>query len=277
MLRKIIFSISVLLLVVFLVIGFAYWNFNRKIDKEVANLSSNTKTETIIVSENMLEDLPNPVKRCLTYSRIVGKPIPHIVRLKQAGKIRQDKKSAWMDFEATEFYSIDPPSFVWKASLPSSKTPLVMGLDKYAEGVGSMNIKMLSLVSLVDAKGSEINQGATMRYLNEMMWFPASYLGKNVSWKAIDNTSAEITLTDEGMSVSAVIYFDEEGKITNFVAKRYRSVGKRFELETWSTPITEYKEFNGIKLPSKGKAVWNLKDGDFEYIELEIKELEYDS
>jgi len=40
------------------------------------------------------------------------------------------------------------------------------------------------------ATGSEIDQGAMMRYLNEMTWFPAAFLGENISWRAIDDTSA---------------------------------------------------------------------------------------
>jgi hypothetical protein len=104
----------------------------------------------------------------------------------------------------------------------------------------------------------------------------AAFLGENISWKAIDDHSAEVTLIQEGRSVSATMYFDQEGKPVNFVAKRYRMVGKRYDLETWSTPYTGYGEFEGLKLPVRGKGVWNLKEGDLEYVELEITELEYD-
>jgi hypothetical protein len=153
---------------------------------------------------------------------------------------------------------------------------MTLGRDAYVNGHGSMLIKMLSLITLVNATGSEIDQGSMMRYLNEMTWFPAAFLGENINWKAIDDRSAEVTLTYQGKSVSATMYFDEEGKPTNFVAKRYRMVGKRYDLETWSTPFTGHGEFEGLKLPVRGKAVWILKEGDLAYVELEITELEYD-
>jgi len=265
------------LLILVVVIGFAYWNFNGRINREVNGLLSGAKSGAgTVVTGEMLRILPQPVQRYMAYSGVLGKQIPRTIRLKQIGKIRQGEKSAWMKLEAVEYYSTSPPGFIWKAFLPTKRFPLTLGRDAYLDGRGSMFIKMLSLIPLVNASGSEIDQGAMMRYLNEMTWFPAAFLGENISWKAIDDTSAEVTLTHQGKSVSATMYFDEEGKRINFVAKRYRMVGKKYDLETWSTPFTGYGEFEGLKLPVRGKGVWNLKEGDLVYVDLEITELKYD-
>lgn len=252
-----------------------YWKFNRAIKNLIENLYSEANTQDVIVTEAMIKNLPKPVRKYLTYTGVVGKQVPKTVYLKQVGKIRQNPEASWMNFEATEYYSVNPPKFIWKASLPSSRLPLVLGLDKFADGQGNMTIKMLSLFSIVDAKGKEINQGAMMRYLNEMMWFPAAFLGNNISWKEIDDTSAEVTLTDKGKTASAILYFDGEGKLINFVAKRYMTSGKNYQLETWATPIAEYGEFEGLKLPVKGSAVWNLDGRDYKYIDISVSEIEY--
>jgi hypothetical protein len=47
-------------------------------------------------------------------------------------------------------------------------------------------------------------------------------------------------------------------------------------METWETPMVAYAEYAGLRLPSKGSAVWKLAGGDFTYIELEIVEVTYD-
>jgi Family of unknown function (DUF6544) len=270
----------VLVLLVFLVFGgvFAFLRFNGRIDREISGLLSGARSEpAMVVGEEMLKDLPPPVRRYMNYSGVLGKVIPRTVRLRQVGRIRQDKKSAWMKLEAEEHYSTSPPGFIWKAYIPNRRFPLTLGRDAYAKGRGSMLIKMLSLFPMVNvAAGSEIDQGAMMRYLNEMTWFPAAFLGENISWKAVDGGSAEVTLTDGGESVSAVMSFDPEGKPLNFVAKRYRMVGRRYDLETWSTPFTGYGDFDGVRLPVRGQGVWNLKEGDLVYVELEITELKYD-
>jgi hypothetical protein len=47
--------------------------------------------------------------------------------------------------------------------------------------------------------------------------------------------------------------------------------------DTWETPMTDYREFNGLKLPVKGYALWKMDGGDFSYINLEITDLEYNA
>jgi len=265
------------LLIFVVVIGFAYWSFNGRINREVSGLLSGAKSGAgTVVTGEMLRILPQPVQRYMAYSGVLGKQIPRTIRLKQIGKIRQGEKSAWMKLEAEEYYSTTPAGLIWKAFLPTKRFPLTLGRDAYLNGHGSMLIKMLSLIPLANATGTEIDQGSMMRYLNEMTWFPAAFLGENINWKAIDDTSAEVTLTHQGKSASATMYFDEEGKPINFIAKRYRMVGKKHDLETWSTPFTGYGEFEGLRLPVRGQGVWNLKEGDLAYVELEITELKYD-
>jgi hypothetical protein len=212
----------------------------------------------------------------MTYSGVLGKTIPRTVRLKQTGRIRQDEKSSWMKLEAEEHYSVTQPGFIWKVFIPTKRFPMTLGRDAYVHGKGSMIIKMFSLIPIVNAGGSEIDQGSMMRYLNEMTWFPAAFLGKNITWQAVDDSSAEVTLTEKGKSVSALMQFNPDGKPVNFVAKRYRMAGKKYDLETWSTPFTGYGEFEGLKLPVRGQGVWNLNEGDLVYVELEITELKYD-
>ncbi len=72
-----------------------------------------------------------------------------------------------------------------------------------------------------------------------------------------------------------MFHFDERGELKNFEAERYRNEDGQFVLDKWSTPITEYKEINGIRIPSKGNAEWNFSSGDFRYIEVEFTDIEY--
>jgi hypothetical protein len=126
-----------------------------------------------------------------------------------------------------------------------------------------------------DARGADVDQGSLMRYLNEIMWFPTAFLGDNITWEAIDDDSARVTLTDRGESVSAVLTFDEEGRLANFVGERYYHAGTpESVLLTWSTPITSYGEFEGLRLPAGGHGVWHLDSGEFTYIELEITDIQ---
>lgn len=140
-----------------------------------------------------------------------------------------------------------------------------------------MLIKIPPFITIADARGDEIDQGTLIRYLNEIMWFPTAYLNDYIQWESIDSTSAEATITYGGVTASATLYFNENGQMTNFIADRYFTQGDKSSLETWSTPIKEYREINGMRLPVKGEGVWKLDSGDFPYIRVEITDIEYNN
>jgi hypothetical protein len=179
-----------------------------------------------------------------------------------------------MMFEADEAYSSGPPAFVWKASFPRRRLPIAFGRDEYADGEGSILIKALGIYPLANEAGDELAAAGLLRYLNEMIWFPAAYLGDNVSWAAIDDRSALVTLTDRGITVSGTFFFDGEGRPTNFRALRFNTATRK--METWETPLTTYQTLAGLNLPVTGTAVWKLADGDFTYIGLRVTDVVYD-
>jgi deazaflavin-dependent oxidoreductase (nitroreductase family) len=181
-----------------------------------------------------------------------------------------------MPFDAEEFYTVDPPGFVWEGTLRSGPLPVARARDRYQQGKGNMLIKLGALYTIADAVGEEIDQGAMMRYFSEMVWFPTSLLGETASFAPIDDHAVRATFTDHGRSLSATLRFADDGRLTEFVAERYRMVGDRYELRTWSNPITDYGEWEGLQLPVQAKAIWKLPEGDLEYFDVAITALEYD-
>lgn len=270
----IIFGIIIVLVASSITIGNI--TFRRKVKNEVAELFKNSKEiETEIVTEADIDGLPEPVQRYLRYTQIIGKEKIRTVRLKQKGGFRIKEDQKWMPYEARQYYTTDSPALIWFASIKMVPFLSLKVRDKYYEGKGNMFVKLLSLIKIVDASGYEIDQGTLLRYLNEIMWFPTAYLNDYIQWEPIDSASAKATMSYKGVTASAVLYFNEKGEMTNFVAERYRTVDGGYELETWSTPISEYKEMNDIMTPIKGEGVWNLSSGDFSYIRLEISDIEY--
>jgi hypothetical protein len=225
----------------------------------------------------MLADLPAPVQRYLNYTGVVGKPWVNSVHLKQTGRFRQGLERPWMPMTAVQSYITDPPAFIWNARFKVAGLPLLRARDKYEAGHGHMFGKLAGLFTVFDVRGEQLDQGAMLRYLSEMIWFPSTFLGENIAWAVVDDHIAQVTLTDHGKSVSAYMHFDETGKVTNFTADRHREVDGEFSLDPWSTPVTKYGMMAGLYLPVCGQAVWNLPAGDFVYIEVEITEITYNS
>jgi len=142
-----------------------------------------------------------------------------------------------------------------------------------------MHIKLLSTVTVVNALGPELDQGSALRYLNEIMWFPTAYLSDYLSWQPIDSSSAKVTMTYGGTSASAVLFIDAEGKLKDFVCDRYRWVADGFSLDKWSTPIAQYGEMGGFRIPVGGGegAVWHLPSGDYAYFQVDSLAVEYNT
>ena len=235
------------------------------------------KKEYPPISKSMLADLPAPVQRYMSFTGVLGKPWINSVVLKQVGKFRQGLDRPWMPMIANQTYTISPPSFVWDARFKFMGLPLLRAQDEYRFGRSRMYGKLAALLTIFDIQGEKLDQGAMIRYLSEMIWFPTAFLGENITWRAVDSHSAEVQLVDANKTVSGILFFDDEGKPTNFTSMRYREIDGDFSLDAWSTPITGYGEFAGLNLPTNGQAVWNLQSGDFMFSEVEIEEIKYNT
>jgi len=266
----------IVLIASFITIGNAI--FKRKVNSEVEKLFKvREDAKPKVVTEEDIKGLPEPVQRYLRYSQIIGKEIIGTVRLKQKGFMRMREGQKWMPLEAEEYYTTDPPGFIWYGSIEFAPFLSVKARDMLSEGKGAMLVKLLGLIGIADASGPEMNQASLLRYLSETIWFPTAFLSGYIQWEPIDTNSAKATISVDGLTASAGFYFNESGELENFIAERYRDEGGQLELRTWSTPITEYKEINGIRMPSKGDAVWNLSSGDLKYIEVELTDIEYNN
>jgi hypothetical protein len=250
--------------------------FHRLVQSDVETLLARSREgQELLITEAMLEGLPEPVQRYLRYTGIVGKPVIRTVHLTQRGTMRPSVAGGWIPLEAEQFYTVQPPGFVWDGSLHVGPLPLARARDRYADGRGSMLVRAGGLFPVVDATGEEMDQGSMMRYLSEMIWFPTAFLGANISFAAIDARSAQVTLTDHGRTATGTLHFDAEGRPTGFEAQRYRMVGSEYELATWWAPVNEYGELAGLQLPVRAQAVWKLPEGDLAYFDAVITELAY--
>lgn len=253
----------------------------RAFDRGVTELREDllgraTTPEPAVVTESMLADLPEPVQRYLRHTGVVGRRIPRVVHLTQRGAMHPSADGPWLPLEATQTYTVDPPGFVWRARVGIGPLPVIWGCDSYVGGRGHMDIRAAALVPIVDETGEEMDQASLLRHLSETIWFPAAFLARGVSFEAIDATHARVSLAAGGRTATGTMTFDDEGRLLDFVAQRHRLVGGERVLSTWSTPMTEYGELAGLRLPIRGKAVWKLPEGDLEYIDVAITDLRFD-
>ncbi|WP_258360175.1 DUF6544 family protein [Moorella sulfitireducens] len=270
--------LSVLGIIVFLFLIVSFISsilFEQKVYREVSELFSEVESRSQIVQPADLAGLPHPVQKWLQYSQVIGKERISTVRLKQKVELRLKEGQQWMHADAEQYFTVEKPGFIWKAKIKAAPLLHIAGRDKYQAGMGNMLIKALSLITVADASGEEIDQGTLLRYLAETVWFPTAALSSYITWEEIDANSAKVTMSYGGITASGIFTFNEKGEIINFVAKRYGEFDGQYRLETWSVPVQDYREFNGIKVPTRGQVIWKLESGDFNWYHFEVTEIEY--
>jgi hypothetical protein len=252
--------------------------FGRLVDADRRRLLERPRpAHPALVTEEMLAGLPEPARRYLRYAGVVGRPMIDTVRVRQRCRMRPAPNGFSFPIVAEQWYSVEPPGFIWDATVPVAGIPVVRGRDGYVDGHGLMTIKAGSLIPFVDASGPEMDQASLLRHLSEMPWFPSAFLRDRITWEAIDGSTVRVSITDGDLRATGTLEIDAEGRLVAFRSERYAMVGKAFELRPWSAPTYAYGEFEGLRLPTSGAAVWTLPDGtELPYIEVELTAVEYD-
>ena len=223
--------------------------------------------------------MPEPVQRWLRHSGVVGKERTQFVRLKYAGTFKMDVGQPWLPVQAEKYYVVDPPSSIMVMTAKVAPALTITARDKFYQGHGNMLVKLLSLITLADQSGPDMDQSTAALWLQEICWFPDAALSEGIAWEAIDANSARATLTHPGQTVSGVFTFDEEGRLIQFEAERYRSGGGGTSLDPFLARYDAYGEFHGVRVPVRGEGIWRLSSGEeFSYIRLtEIEDIEYNN
>ena len=269
-------TIANIIILVVSIFSLGKYQFNNMVSNETTQVLQHIQTKNhTIISEKDILHLPEIIQTWLRNSGVIGKEISQSIRLKQIGKMRTKPENKWMPFTATQIFNVEKPAFVWNTQVEAMPFISLYGRDKLYLEQGSMLIKLGALIPVVnDAENPQINSGAMIRFLAEICWFPSAALNNYIVWETLDKTSAKATLTVNGESVSGIFKFSKEGHIISFEAKRFYGGNTNSKLETWHVKMTSYKTFNNIRIPNKSSVSWKLKEGDFNWLKLEILELE---
>jgi hypothetical protein len=159
----------------FLIMGIATAS-GQGFKREVANIFSEAGAEkSAVVTEADLAGLPEIVQRYLRYTGVVGQPRIQTVRLKQRGDMRRAADKPWMPMKAVEYYTTNPPAFIWKGDFKAAPLFKITALDHYRNGRGNMRIKLLGLFKVADLRAPELDEATLVRFFSEGIWFPTKW------------------------------------------------------------------------------------------------------
>ena len=248
----------------------------RTIEREAHELlARGQEPGPAVITAGHIAGLPEPVRRYLGYARVVGKEPIRTVRLTQRGAMPMGEGTHWHPLTAEQYFTTDPPAFLWYGTLHPLPHIPVSATDRFASGHGTMIIKGLSVIPLGMARGPEMDQGELLRYLGETAWFPTALLADYIRWDAIDAGSARATISLPGIAASAIFHVDGQGRCTHVTAERYREEHKQQVLRPWVGRWDDYREIVGFRIPMRAEASWLLESGECRYFRAKVTSIQY--
>lgn len=258
------------------VIGYASQSFEKEFRSDVKEaLSVAANADSGIITEEDLKHLPAVVQKYLKYAGVIGKEKIRNVRIEFEGEMRS-RKMDWFRFTSKQYNTFDPlsRSFFMYGDMMGTSVP---GYHSYKDGKASMLVKLFALIPVADNKGELMNKAETVTVFNDMcLMAPASLIDKRVTWGSSDSTYADAVFTNNDISISARLLFNEIGQLTDFISDdRYDISGDSPVNYRFSTPVKDYREFGSMNIMSYGEAIWHYPDGEFVYGKFRLKNIEY--
>lgn len=254
--------------------------FQRRIAADVAALFASGNGSPIrSIDRHALTRLPTPVRAYLELALGQRGTAPRTLRLRHTGRFKPALEGPWREIVGAQNYSADPPGFVWWGRVKIAPGVWIDARDRSLRGAGNMVVALESTFELMDRSGPELDQGALLRLLSELVLLPSALAdARYVSWSSIDNCSARATLTIDGRSVSGVFELDEHGLPRRFCAQRYRDDGRGpAVLAPWSGDYADYRRDAGLLIPHALRGYWHEGGRALQYVDFELTSVEYDA
>ena len=234
-----------------------------------------------VVDEADLVDLPLSLAAYIRRSGAVGQPRVVSFHADFHGRIRSGPDTAWMPFTGQQVNTYGPrPQRIFLMDATRSGLRVTV-LHEFADTTATMRVKLLSLFTVVDASGPEMDRGETVTVFNDLVVMaPGAIADAPATWEAIDPLHVRGTFTDGDQTVSAVLTFNAEHDLVDFVSDdrtRASADGKTFTQRRWSTPLTGHHDIDGRWVFTVGEGVWHARqaEGSFTYLEFKLDAITY--
>jgi hypothetical protein len=266
-------TIANVIVLVVCILSIGIWRFERIYRQDVAENTRLISAPGDILTEKDMQHLPPPVQRYLRYVGVVNKPKVYDYRITFQGKMR-DKEKDWFPFTSEQYNFIDKPTrlFFMEGKMFGVTVP---GYHAYKNGKASMQIKLFGLFPVVNEKPGVLNKAETVTLFNDMcLLAPATLIDPGIRWEKVSDSVVKAMFTVQNITISALLYFNEKGQLVDFVSDDRYAIAEKKQFR-FSTPVNDYKNFNGYNLPGYGEAIWHYPEGKFTYGKFYLQDVRY--
>lgn len=260
------------------IIGFFQTRFKNIYKKEVnKGLVESIALPKNLLTETTIAHLPLQVRKYIHYTGFANKPIINNFKINFKGKIRNHAKPVWVPLTTEQYNFIKTPTRLFYFNATMKGLP-VSGFHCFKNGVAYMDIRLLSIFKVEYQSGAVMNISETVTFFNDMcVLAPGALIDKRIKWLEYEENIVSASFTNNNITISALLHFNEKGELVNFTSKDRSALGENGKTEKlkWSTPLRDYKSINGYKLATYAEAIYTYPTGDFTYATFELKNISY--
>lgn len=267
-------TIANIIILLAVIAGYGFWSFENIFKSDLAvSLETSSKIEKNLLTKKDIEHLPLPVQKYLRYAGVINKEKVNNVRIVFDVEMREKGKD-WFKATSVQYNFYDEPTrlFFMKAKMFGMTVP---GYHRYVEANATMDIRLFGLFPIIKQSGDVMNKTETVTLFNDMcLMVPATLIDKRIQWEPINSLTTKAVFTNRGISISAILYFNEAGQLINFTSDDRTAISDMKQYR-FSTPVAGYENLNGINVMSGGEAIWHYPDGEFVYGKFKLKSIQY--
>jgi hypothetical protein len=201
----------------------------------------------------LLAGLEEPVRRYLSHAIGDGAELGTGVSLTMTGRI---KVGLWLPFRARQ--ECDGRSFAWRARVGFGPLTALAVVDSFAEGLGSMEGRLVGRVKLFEADDENTSRSAAGRAALEAVYTPSSLLPqRGVSWRAERESEIVASWDVPPERPELHLEIDDRGAVRAYWTPRWGDTGQK---ESGYIPcgceVEAERGFGDLVVPSSITGAW---------------------
>ncbi len=230
-----------------------------------------------VLTEADLDPLPPPVARYIRRAGVVGQPRVQNFRATWTGRIRGGADQDWMDFTADQVNTFDTPRRFFLMDAVMEGLPVDV-LHAFDEDGATMRARLLSVKTMVDARGPVLTRSETVTLFNDNCFFaPGELVRPSVAWEPIDAHAVRARYTLGSNTIAATLLFNDADELVDFVTddRNPSPDGSASATVRWTTPVRDYGRVGPARVARMAETKWHPESGAWTYGEFELQSLEY--
>lgn len=262
-------TLAIVTIVVLLAVALgalALWRAaDRRADaREEARLLAGQPADPSRFTAAMLDGLPDPARRFFTFAIEEGTPLHTVAVLQMEGRFGLGGKAdpKYLGMRAEQVLAA-PDGLLWKMS-GGDGMMRISGSDSGAW----TRFWLMGVLPVARAGGTADHaRSAFGRIAAEaVFWTPAAVLpGPDVTWSAVDDDTARVTLRRDGFEQSVDLTVGEDGRPLQVLLQRWSDANpdKVYRLQPFGGSLSAYRRFGGFRVPTHVEAGNFFGTGDY--------------